>query len=373
MTTSDLLHHPLKVGALTLANRVIMAPMTRARSEQPGDVPTTLNAEYYGQRAGAGLIISEGMPISPSGKGYAFTPGIYTDAQQAGWKRVTDRVHAKGGLMAAQLWHVGRISHHSVLAPNAAPLAPSAIRARSKTFAFDDNGLPGMVDCDMPVAMDKDDIARVVEEFAEAARRAMAAGFDMVELHAANGYLLEQFLSVSTNQRTDNYGGSLINRARFVLEVVDAVIEAVGPERVGIRLSPWCPPAVNDMDFQVQAREIVLYLATGLSARNIAYIHLAEWPSGAYSTEFRSALRTAFEGAILVCGGYDQEKATTVLEQGFADAVAFGTAFIANPDLPERFARGAPLAQADTNTFYGGGARGYTDYPYYSPIGASTP
>lgn len=354
---------PLPIGPVTLANRVLMAPMTRARSAQPGDIPTALNAEYYGQRAGAGLIISEGIPVSPAAKGYAYTPGLYTDAQQAGWKRVTDQVHTNGGLIAAQLWHVGRIAHHSVLPAGQPPLAPSAVRARSKTFAFTEDGLPGMVDCDPPQALSHEGIAAVIEEFVQAARRAMAAGFDLVELHGANGYLLEQFLSVSTNQRTDSYGGALENRARFVLEVVNAVAAAIGAERVGIRLSPWCPPVVNDMDFHVEARDITLYLAAALSARGIAYLHLAEWPGAPYPPGFRQQLRAAFDGAILVCGGYRQDTAQHLLEQGLVDAVAFGKPFIANPDLPRRFALRAPLTEPDGSTFYGGDARGYTDYP----------
>ncbi|MET1078794.1 MAG: alkene reductase [Pseudomonas sp.] len=356
---------PLDVGPFTLANRVLMAPMTRSRSAQPGDIPTALNAHYYGQRGGAGLLISEGIPISAGAKGYAFTPGIHTAAQQAGWKQVTDEVHAKGGLIAAQLWHVGRISHRSVLPQGQAPLAPSAIRARAQIFAFDDQGAPGMVDCDMPEALSEAGIAAVVQEFVQAARWALAAGFDLVELQGANGFLLEQFLSVSTNLRTDRYGGSLENRARFVLQVIDAVSAAIGADRVGIRLSPWCPPSVNDMDYSVDAEAMTLYLAESLSQRRIAYLHLSEWPGVAYPPGFRTQLRSAFSGAIVVCGGYQQANAQQIVAQGLADAVAFGKAFIANPDLPQRFALGAELAEADGGTFYGGDARGYTDYPFW--------
>ncbi|MFW9079716.1 alkene reductase [Pseudomonas sp. P2757] len=354
---------PLNVGPLTLANRVLMAPMTRSRSAQPGDVPTALNAQYYGQRASAGLLISEGMPVSPGAKGYAYTPGIYTEAQQIGWKKVVDEVHGNGGLIAAQLWHVGRISHHSVLPQGQLPVAPSAIRAKAKTFAFDAKGSPAMVDCDTPLALSEEGIAAVVQEFVQAALWAREAGFDLVELQGANGFLLEQFLSVTTNQRTDRYGGSLENRARFVLEVVDAVAAAIGAERVGIRLSPWCPPSVNDMDFSVEAQEITLYLAEALSARRIAYMHLSEWPGVQYPVGFRAQLRELFRGAIFVCGGYQQTSAQDILVQGLADAVAFGKPFIANPDLPQRFVCNAELAQPDGNTFYGGDARGYTDYP----------
>jgi N-ethylmaleimide reductase len=363
MTQSQTLLQPLSVSALTLKNRVVMAPMTRARSAQPGDIPTELTAQYYSQRASAGLIITEGVPVSPGGKGYAFTPGVYTDKQQVGWKLVTDAVHAKGGVIAAQLWHVGRISHHSVLPEGQPPVAPSAIRAQAKTFAFDEHGLPAMVDCDEPAALSVAGIARVISEFVEGAQRASAAGFDLFELHGANGYLLEQFLSVSTNQRTDEYGGSLANRARFVLEVVDAVAATVGAPRVGIRLSPWCPPFVNDMDFVTEAGEITLYLAEELSKRGIAYIHIAEWPGVSYPTEFRQQLRSKFSGAIIVCGGYSQETAQQRIDEGFVDAIAFGKPFIANPDLPVRFTKGAALAEADQSSFYGGDAHGYTDYP----------
>ncbi|WXL27670.1 alkene reductase [Ectopseudomonas mendocina] len=357
---------PFKLSTFTAKNRVLMAPMTRARSTQPGDIPNALTAEYYSQRASAGLIITEGVPVAPGAKGYAFTPGIFTDEQQAGWKLVTDAVHAKGGLIAAQLWHVGRISHHSVLPEGQPPVAPSPIRAQAKTFAFDEQGNPGMVDCDEPYLLSEKGIARVVEEFAQAARRADAAGFDLVELHGANGYLIEQFLSVSTNHRTDGYGGSIANRARFALEVVDAVSEVLGAQRVGIRLSPWCPPFVNDMDFSSEAGEITLYLAEELSKRNVAYIHLAEWPGANYTTEFRQQLRDKFNGTIIVCGGYTQETAQQTIDTGLIDAIAFGKHFISNPDLPERFAQGAALAEPDPSSFYGGADKGYTDYPFLS-------
>lgn len=366
MNRTKTLLDPLDVGPFTLANRVLMAPMTRSRSAQPGDIPTALNARYYGQRAGAGLLISEGMPISPGAKGYAYTPGIYTEAQQAGWRQVTDEVHANGGLIAAQLWHVGRISHHSVLPKGQSPLAPSAIRAQAKIFAFDDEGMPSMVDCDMPEALSEEGIAAVVQEFVQAALWARAAGFDLVELQGANGFLLEQFLSVTTNERTDRYGGSLENRARFVVEVVDAVSAAIGADRVGIRLSPWCPPSVNDMDFSVEAQDITLYLAESLGHRRIAYLHLSEWPGVDYPSGFRAQLRSAFSGAIFVCGGYQQANAQHIVAQGLADAVAFGKPFIANPDLPQRFALNAELAEPDGSTFYGGDARGYTDYPSFA-------
>lgn len=369
MSRTQTLLQPFKLAELSLNNRVFMAPMTRSRSQQPGDIPTALNAEYYAQRAGAGLIISEGVPVSPGAKGYAFTPGIFTDAQQAGWQLVTDAVHAKGGRIAAQLWHVGRISHHTVLPEGVVPVAPSAIQAQAKTFAFDEQGVPGMVDCDPPQALTEQGLAQVRAEFVQGAQRAVAAGFDLVELHGANGYLLEQFLATKTNKRTDQYGGSLINRARFVLEVVDAVVDSIGAHKVGLRVSPWCPAFINDIDFSEETEEIILYLAQELSKRKIAFIHLAEWPGVEYSANFRQQLRSYFAGTLIVCGNYQQSTAQQILDQGLADAVAFGRPFIANPDLPERFALGAALAEPDQSTFYGGGQQGYTDYPFVNQAG----
>lgn len=357
------LQSPLTLGHREMRNRVAMAPMTRARAGQPGDIPTALNARYYGQRASAGLIITEGTPIAPQAKGYAFTPGIFSDAQINGWKQVTAAVHQHQGLIAAQLWHVGRMAHHSVLPDGQAPLAPSAIRAKAQVFAFDEQGNPGMVDCSEPRAMTLEDMAEVKQQFAQAAENARNAGFDFVELHGANGYLLEQFLSMATNRRDDNYGGSLENRARFVLEVVDSVIERIGAHHLGIRLSPWCPPAVNDMDFSAEADVMTLYLAEQLDRRGIAFIHLAEWPDSDYPDGFRRELRNTYKGAIIVAGNYDADRGEQIIEAGLADAVAYGRPFIANPDLPRRLFQRLTLSEPDPATFYGGNEQGYTDYP----------
>ncbi len=360
---SNLLLSPLAVGNLALRNRIVMAPMTRSRAQQPGDVPTALNALYYAQRAGAGLIVSEGTQISRLGQGYAYTPGIYSEAQLAGWRQVTEAVHAAGGLIAAQLWHVGRMSHRSLQAGGEAPIAPSPIQAKAQVFIADGQGGGSMAPADAPREMTLEDIRRVRDEFVRAARNALDAGFDLVELHGANGYLIDQFLASASNRRSDAYGGSLENRARFLLEIVDALVAAVGAERVGLRLSPW--GTINDMhDDEPEA--MTLYLAEALQRRGIAYLHLAEWEwSGgpAYPQGFRERLRERFRAPLIVCGNYDAERAEAILQAGLADAVAIGRPFIANPDLVERIRLGAPLAEANQARFYGGDAAGYTDYP----------
>ncbi|HEQ0200392.1 MULTISPECIES: alkene reductase [Pseudomonas] len=360
---SNLLLSPLAVGNLALRNRIVMAPMTRSRAQQPGDVPTALNALYYAQRAGAGLIVSEGTQISRLGQGYAYTPGIYSEAQLAGWRQVTEAVHAAGGLIAAQLWHVGRMSHRSLQAGGEAPIAPSPIQAKAQVFIADGQGGGSMAPADAPREMTLEDIRRVRDEFVRAARNALDAGFDLVELHGANGYLINQFLASASNRRSDAYGGSLENRARFLLEIVDALVAAVGAERVGLRLSPW--GTINDMhDDEPEA--MTLYLAEALQRRGIAYLHLAEWEwSGgpAYPQSFRERLRERFRAPLIVCGNYDAERAEAILQAGLADAVAIGRPFIANPDLVERIRLGAPLAEANQARFYGGDAAGYTDYP----------
>lgn len=313
---SNLLLSPLAVGNLALRNRIVMAPMTRSRAQQPGDVPTALNALYYAQRAGAGLIVSEGTQISHLGQGYAYTPGIYSEAQLAGWRQVTEAVHAAGGLIAAQLWHVGRMSHRSLQAGGEAPIAPSPIQAKAQVFIADGQGGGSMAPADAPREMTLEDIRRVRDEFVRAARNALDAGFDLVELHGANGYLIDQFLASASNRRSDAYGGSLENRARFLLEIVDALVAAVGAERVGLRLSPW--GTINDMhDDEPEA--MTLYLAEALQRRGIAYLHLAEWEwSGgpAYPQGFRERLRERFRAPLIVCGNYDAERAEAILQAG---------------------------------------------------------
>lgn len=360
----DHLFSPMPVGAITLSNRIIMAPMTRSRASQPGDVPTELNAEYYAQRASAGLIVTEAAQISRQGQGYAWTPGIYTDAQEKGWEKVVKAVHAKGGKIAIQLWHVGRISHHLLQASAQAPVGPSPIRAEnSVSFVILPDGTPSNQPCDTPRAISSAEISGLIDDYVRSAKRAQRAGFDLVEIHAANGYLLNQFLSPNSNQRTDQYGGNLENRARLLLEVVDEIAQAIGADRIGVRLSPG--GVFNDMN-DPNSENMALYLARELAKRGIAYLHIAEpdWAGGQpLSPEFRRDLRLAFSGRLIYCGGYTAEKAEAVIAAGIADAIAFGRPFIGNPDLPQRFIKNAPLNTPDQATFYGGGAEGYTDYP----------
>lgn len=355
---------PLKLGSQTLPNRVFMAPLTRSRAGQPGDIPSPLNAEYYVQRAGAGLIVTEATQVSRQGQGYAWTPGIYTDAQEAGWKDVIDQVHTEGGHIALQLWHVGRISHSLLQENGAAPVAPSALVAKnSQCFVVQPDGTPANVPCETPRALALEELPGIVMQYRQAAVRGKRAGFDFLEVHAANGYLLNQFLATNSNQRTDAYGGTLENRARLTLEVLDAVIEEMGADRIGVRLSPhFIAHDIADSE----AEAVTLYLAKAFSRRGIAYLHIAEpdWAGGAELTDaFRAGIRAAFTGALIFCGGYTAADAETLIEQGIADAVAFGRPYIANPDLVEKFRQAAPLNKPDRSTYYGGGAHGYTDYP----------
>jgi N-ethylmaleimide reductase len=346
-----------------------MAPLTRSRSKQPGDIPWALNAEYYAQRAdprkGAAVIISEATQVSPQGKGYAFTPGIHARDQVEGWKLVTDAVHAKGGLILAQLWHVGRISHVDLQPDGGKPVAPSAIRAKSQTYTSKDSG---MVPTSEPRALETDEIPGVVEQFRQAAQNAKDAGFDGVEIHGANGYLLQQFLRAASNTRTDQYGGSLENRARFCLEVAQAVLTVWEPGRVGYRVSPLGEGADDPRDKPV---DTYAYLARRLGDLGLAYIHVVEQFGEAARTEdsepvfaaIHEAFRSAGGHAYVANGEYTAEVAAQRIETDRADAVAFGKPFISNPDLAERFRRGAPLNEWDRSTFYGGGAEGYTTYP----------
>lgn len=359
---------PLAVGRLHLKNRVVMAPMTRSRAEHGSEAPTALNALYYAQRSGAGLIITEGTQVSRQGQGYAYTPGIYSSEQVVGWKHVTQAVHDAGGLIAAQLWHVGRMSHASLQEQGAVPVAPSAIRAQAQVFVSDGRGSGLMAPAEQPREMKLEDIETVKQSFVEASRNAMEAGFDLVEIHGANGYLFDQFLATGTNKRLDAYGGSLENRARFLLETVDALIGVVGADRVGVRLSPW--GTISDIQDD-EPEAMALFLAHALDQRNIAYLHLAEWEwtgGQAYPEGFRKRMRSAFQKTLIVCGNHDAERGEALLAQGLADAIAMGRPFIANPDLVERIRQEVPLSEANPALFYGGDARGYTDYPTHHAL-----
>lgn len=361
---SNKLFTPLKVGAITAANRVFMAPLTRLRSIEPGDIPTPLMGEYYRQRASAGLVISEATQISAQAKGYAGAPGLHSPEQIAAWKKITDGVHAENGHMAVQLWHTGRISHASIQPGGNAPVAPSALNAGTRTSLRDENGNAIRVDTSTPRALDISEIPGIVDDFRQAVANAREAGFDLVELHSAHGYLLHQFLSPSANQRTDAYGGSAENRARLVLEVVDAVSKEWSAERIGIRLSPIGTFQNTDNGDNEEAD--ALYLIEELAKRGIAYLHLSEpdWAGGQpYTDEFREKVRARFHGPIVGAGAYTPEKAESLIAKGLIDAVAFGRDYIANPDLVERLQRKAELNPQRPESFYGGGAEGYTDYP----------
>ncbi|TPK63646.1 alkene reductase [Mesorhizobium sp. B2-4-19] len=368
MTT---LFDPLRAGDLTLANRIVMAPLTRNRS--PNAVPGDLTVTYYSQRATAGLIVTEATAISHQGQGYADVPGLYGADQLAGWKRVTDAVHRGGGTIVVQLWHVGRISHNILQPGGGKPVAPSAIRANSKTFLVRPDGSGEFAETSEPRALDAAELPGIVEDFRRAAKAAIeVAGFDGVEIHGANGYLIDQFLRSGTNHRGDAYGGSIENRTRFLFEVVDAVTGAVGAGRTGIRLSPVTPANdTSDSDPQPLFNHVV----AGLGSRGLAYIHIVEGATGGARDfsqgdrpfdyeELKAAYRKAGgAGAWLVNNGYDKELAEKAVGDGYADLVAFGKLFIANPDLVSRLKRNAELNAPDKATFYGGDARGYTDYP----------
>jgi N-ethylmaleimide reductase len=355
---SETLFQPFLLGDLELPNRIVMAPLTRNRATHGTDAPNDLNALYYLQRASAGLIISEATQISRQGQGYAWTPGIYTDAQVERWKVVTDQVHDAHGRIFVQLWHVGRISHISLQANGAAPVAPSAIKANTKTFTE-----TGFVETSLPQALDLAGIQAIIADYGVAAMNALKAGFDGIELHAANGYLIDQFLKDGTNHRKDAYGGSVENRARFGLEVVDAILKVFPKARLGIRLSPVSP--ANDA-LTSDPDAIFGYFVSELSRRGLAYIHLVEGATGGprdVAPFDYSALKNAFSGAYIANNGYTRTMAIDAIASGAADLVAFGRPFIANPDLVERLTFNAPLNDLVTATLYGGGAEGYTDYP----------
>ena len=363
MTT---LFDPVTAGDLPLANRIVMAPLTRNRA--PGAVPTPLMAAYYTQRASAGLLITEATPVSHQGQGYADVPGLYAPEQIAGWQAVTAAVHAAGGKIVTQLWHVGRVSHTDLQPGGAAPVAPSAITAKTKTVLIKD-GVPGFVDTSEPRALRLDELPGIVEDYRRAALAAIEAGFDGVEIHAANGYLIDQVLTTGANQRSDAYGGSIENRARLLMEVVRAVTGAIGGGRTGIRLSPVTP--ANDI-VDADPQPLFDHVARELGPLGLAYVHVIEGATGgprelperpfdyaAFKAAYRAAGGT---GAWMVNNGYDLALAQQALAGG-ADLVAFGRPFIANPDLVARLQAGGPFNTPDRSTFYGGGEKGYTDYP----------
>lgn len=360
----DPLFKNYSMGGLNLPSRIVMPPMTRSRASQPGDVPNALMAEYYAQRASAGLIISEGTWISPLGKGYAWTPGIHTADQVAGWRLVTDAVHAAGGRIFAQLWHVGRLSHTSLL-NRQSPVSSSAIQAQGvNVFVADADGKPGFAQASMPRALSVDEIHAIVDDYRQAARNAMEAGFDGVELHAANGYLVNQFIDSNANNRTDEYGGMLENRLRFLGEVTRALVEGTGDAgRVGIRLAPLT--TLNGCE-DADPETTYLGAARLLADIGVGYIHIAEadWEQAPHMpVEFKQRLRETFPGTMIYAGAYTAERAREAVVQGWADLVGFGRPFVANPDLPERLRIGAPLALHERETLFGGGERGLTDYP----------
>ena len=352
------LFQPYPLGPLTLANRIVMAPLTRNRAGE-GLVPSPLASTYYAQRASAGLIITEATQVSAQAQGYQDTPGLYTQDQIDGWRTVTDAVHARGGHIFVQLWHVGRISHVDLQPGNAAPVSASALRAQTKTFVNN-----GFVDVSEPRALDIDELPAIVDDFRQAAANAIAAGFDGVEIHGANGYLLEQFIKDGANQSTDAYGGSVENRARLLLEVTAAVAREIGADRTGVRISPVSP--ANAISTVSDPQPQYDYIVDQLSALGIVYLHVVEGATGGPRDvapfDF-GGLRRRFNGTYLANNGYDLQLASARVSEGKADLVAFGRPFISNPDLVERLKRGAALAALNPATLYGGGAEGYTDYP----------
>lgn len=363
---SENLFSPYPLGPYRLSNRMVMAPMTRSRAEQPGNVPSHLNAVYYAQRASAGLIITEGAQISPQGQGYPWTPGIHSAEQIEGWRGVAEAVHGAGGLLFLQLWHVGRISHPLLQPKGELPVAPSAIPPKGEAFVINEQGQPAMVPFVTPRALKLSEIPDIVKQYAQAAKNALSAGIDGVEIHAANGYLLDQFISSGTNHRTDAYGGSIPNRIRLLLEVTDAVMRVCGSQRVGVRISPF--GTFNDMSDE-NPEALFGAIADALSSRAIGYLHIVD-PTFDGETSIRSrgqqlmaSLRQRFAGTLILCGGYDRARADAALLEGRANLIGFGRPFIANPDLPARLQTHAPLNAPDPNLFYGGGIHGYIDYP----------
>ncbi|WP_299579548.1 alkene reductase [uncultured Microbulbifer sp.] len=372
---NESLFSEINLGPYTLKNRIVLPPLTRSRSSQPGNIANDLMANYYAQRAGAGFMVTEGTQIEPRGQGYAWTPGIYSQQQVEGWKKVTKAVHDRGGIIFAQLWHVGRVSHTSLQPGGEAPVAPSAIRADAvKVFIETGPGEGALADPSEPRALTTEEVKALVQLYAQAARNALDAGFDGVELHCANGYLVNQFISEHTNQRDDEYGGSLENRLRFLKEIVAAVSEEVGSDRLGVRFAPLFESTDEDRVYLglVESDPHTTYIEAIklLSDAGIAYLSLAEadWDQAPDLPEnFYQEVRETFSGRIMYAGKYSPEKALRVMQAGNGDIFGFGRPFIANPDLPERIRNEWPLNPVDPNTMYGGTDKGYTDYPPYQP------
>ncbi len=372
--TDHVLNTPVQLGHHRLNNRVVLPPLTRQRSAQPGDIATELMAEYYRQRAGAGFMVSEGTQIEPRGQGYAWTPGIYSPAQIDGWRTVTEAVHAEGGVIFAQLWHVGRVSHNALQPDGAAPVAPSALAAlQAKAFIETGPGVGELMQPPVPRALSVQEIQALVGHYAQAARNALDAGFDGVEIHSANGYLVNQFISAHANQREDEYGGSLENRLRFLREIVEAVCKVVGPERLGVRFSPLFSGTDQDRVYiglvEEDPHHTYIEAIKVLQASGIAYVSIAEadWDNAPDLPDtFRQAVRDTFSGRIIYAGRYTAERGARLVDAGLADLIAFGRPFIANPDLPQRLFNGWPLNALRAEGMYGGGEEGYIDYPRYT-------
>ncbi|NRA59615.1 MAG: alkene reductase [Psychrobium sp.] len=365
---NSILFNAKKLGTFEANNRVVLAPMTRSRTAQPDDVPTDLMAKYYAQRASAGFIITEATQISPQGKGYSFTPGMFTTEQVLGWKKVTQAVHKKGGHIISQLWHVGRMSHASFHA-DGLPVAPSAIAPDAQVWIVGEDGIGRMLDCPIPRALSKQDIKDIILDYSHAAKNAIEAGFDGIEIHGGNGYLIDQFMRRSSNKRDDEYGGSISNRLRFVLEVIEAVSDEIGADKVGIRLAPFITQRGME---DTEAIDAILLASKLFNEIGLAYIHLSEadWDDApVVSDGFRHALRQNFNGSIIVAGNYTAKSGAELIDSGLVDFIAYGRKFLANPDLPYRFKHQLPLNEiTDPSTLFGGDARGYTDYPSYSNL-----
>lgn len=360
----ELLFEPVIMGTQTLKNRIIMAPLTRLRAVEPGDVPTALAGEYYSQRATAGLIIAEATQVSFQAKGYAGAPGVHTEDQKIAWKVIVDNVHAKGGKIVLQLWHTGLVAHNSVQPDGQAPISASDVNVGIRTSLRDSMNQAIRVDATTPRPATLDEINQVVADFAHATKNAREAGFDGIEIHGAHGYLLHQFWVQHTNKRTDEYGGSKENRARLTLEVIDACVDAWDADHVGIRISPL--GTFNNVEAGYHEDEN-MWLIEQINNRGIMYLHLSEpdWAGGTpYSNNFRQRIRDTFDNMIIAAGGYTADKAEENIKAGYIDAVAFGRDYIANPDLAERIRQGASLNKQHPESFYGGSTVGYTDYPF---------